>query len=190
VCFNLGTLVMLCPVLRTLVAGTADSRWSGVPIRRGVTPAWLFAAPACLALLGFTGYAGLRTAGNFTMFSNLRTEGPRSNHLLLTANPLKRWGYQEDVVHFTRFDDQLVPAAYRGQHLAGMELPVVEFRKWIYQWKAAGRPVPLEFVYAGRVYRTPNITEEPDWRTPARTWEMRLMDFRLIQPEGPNRCRW
>jgi hypothetical protein len=124
------------------------------------------------------------------MFSNLRTEGARSNHLILADNRLKRWDYQEDAVHFTRFDDRLVPPSYRGQHLAGMELPVVEFRKWIYQWTAEGRRVPLEFVYAGEVYRTPDIVEDPVWRTPARSWAMRLLDFRVIQPEGPNRCRW
>ena len=35
-----------------------------------------------------------------------------------------------------------------------------------------------------------NIVTDPVWRTPERTWAMRLMDFRMIQPEGPNRCRW
>jgi hypothetical protein len=190
VCFNLGTLVMLWPVLRTLAARTPEALWPGVPIRRRATPAWLFAGPMCLGLLGLTGYVGLRTAGNFTMFSNLRTEGARSNHLILADNRLKRWDYQEDAVHFTRFDDRLVPPSYRGQHLAGMELPVVEFRKWIYQWTAEGRRVPLEFAYAGEVYRTPDIVEDPVWRTPARSWAMRLLDFRVIQPEGPNRCRW
>ena len=48
----------------------------------------------------------------------------------------------------------------------------------------------MTFVYRGQAYRTPNIVADPVWRTPQRSWDMRLMDFRIIQPEGPNRCRW
>jgi hypothetical protein len=188
--FNLSALVMLWPVLRSIAAQAPRPSWPGFTVGHRLTPRWLYAFPALLALHGLTSYVGLRTAGNFTMFSNLRTEGPRSNHLLLAGNPLKVWGYQEDVVHFMAFDDRLVPPSYKGQTLVGQELPVVEFRKWIYGWTQAGTVVPMAFAYGGRTYRTANIVTDPMWQTPRRDWEMRLMDFRLIQPEGPNRCRW
>ena len=160
------------------------------PSASRLTPRWLYLFPVFVALHGLTSYLGLRTAGNFTMFSNLRTEGPRSNHLLLGSNPVKMWGYQEDVVRFTRFDDRLVPPGYAGQSLVGRELPVVEFKKWIYEWTSMGATVPMAFVYQGQVHTTTSIVADPVWRTEGRNWEMRLMDFRLIQPEGPNRCRW
>jgi len=70
-----------------------------------------------------TSYLGLRTAGNFSMFSNLRTEGPGSNHLLLGANPLKRGHYQEDAVHILAIDDERARIGHR------------------YQTGAAGRPI-------------------------------------------------
>jgi hypothetical protein len=188
--FNLATLVMLWPVLRSLAAQAPRPAWPGSPIGNRLTPAWFYALPVLLVLHGLTGYVGLRTAGNFTMFSNLRTEGPQSNHLLLGGNPLKVWDYQEDVVRFTSLDKRLSPPSYAGQSLEGQELPAVEFRKWIYGWTAAGTVVPMTFVYQGQVYNTQNIVADPVWRTPERTWAMRLMDFRIIQPEGPNRCRW
>jgi hypothetical protein len=188
--FNLATLVMLWPVLRSLAAQAPRPVWPGTPIGNRLTPAWFYALPVLLVLHGLTGYVGLRTAGNFTMFSNLRTEGAPSNHLLLSSNPLKMWSYQEDVVHFTSFDKRLSPPSYEGQSLEGQELPVVEFRKWIYNWSEAGVVVPMTLVYQGQVYSTPNIVADPVWRTPHRSWGMRLMDFRVIQPEGPNRCRW
>ncbi|HKT60836.1 MAG TPA: hypothetical protein VJQ46_12365 [Gemmatimonadales bacterium] len=188
--FNVAALVMLWPVLRSLAAQAPRPTWPGTPIGNRLTPVWLYALPVLLVLHGLTGYAGLRTSGNFTMFSNLRTEGERSNHLLLAGNPLKIWGYQEDVVHFTSFDKRLSPPGYEGQSLEGQELPVVEFRKWIYRWTQAGMVVPLSFRYQGQVYTTPNIVTDPVWRTPERTWAMRLLDFRVIQTEGPNRCRW
>ena len=140
--------------------------WPGVTIGSRLTPALaLCLRRRCSVLHGLTGYLGLRTAGNFTMFSNLRTEGPRSNHLLLGSNPLKVWGYQEDVVRFTAFDDRLVPPSYKGQSLVGQELPVVEFRKWIYGWTASGAVVPMTFVYQGQVHATDNIVTDPVWRT-------------------------
>jgi hypothetical protein len=188
--FNLATLVMLWPVLRSLAAQAPRPVWPGTPIGNRLTPVWFYALPVLLVLHGLTGYVGLRTAGNFTMFSNLRTEGPRSNHLLLGGNPFKLWGFQEDVVHFTTFDERLSPASYEHQSLEGQELPVVEFRKWIYGWTEAGTVVPMTFVYRGQPYTTPNIVTDPVWRTPERSWAMRLMDFRIIQPDGPNRCRW
>src|SRR4030095_15122896 len=98
------------------------------------TPRWLLLFPLVLALHGLTSYLGLRTAGNFTMFSNLRTEGTSSNHLLLGSNPIKVWGYQEDVVRFMEIR--------HARGLEGNSLPVVEFRKRINEWTQAGQTVP------------------------------------------------
>jgi len=135
-----------------------------------------------LFLYGMTPYLGLRTTGNFTMFSNLRTEGTSSNHLLLGSNPLKVWGYQEDVVRLREI---------RGARwLEGKSLPVVEFRKRIYEWTQAGLTVPLVFEYRGETYSTEDIVKDPVWRTEKRNWEMMVLDFRAIQPEGPNQCSW
>jgi hypothetical protein len=124
------------------------------------------------------------------MFSNLRTEGERSNHLLLAGNPVKLWHYQEDIVRVVRIDDRQAAIGYNYQPLEGNALPVVEFRKLVYWWSRAGRQVPITFEYLGVTYGTDDIAREPAWRAGGRDWEMRLMDFRVIQGEGPNRCRW
>lgn len=143
-----------------------------------------------LPLRGASVYLGLRTAGNFTMFSNLRTEAAESNQLLLARNPLKLWDYQEDAVRVIRIDDEQAAIGYNYQPLQGNSLPVVEFRKLVYWWARAGRTVPMTFEYGGVTYTTSDIVREPAWRTTGRDWEMRLMDFRVIQGSGPNRCRW
>lgn len=190
VLFNAAVLVLSWPMLRALMAPAPRPRWRGVGLSSRLTPTWLYAVPVVLLLHGLTSYSGLRTAGNFSMFSNLRTEGPSSNHLLLSGNPLKRWSYQEDVVRFTAIDDGAAAIGYNYQPLAGQALPVVEFRKLIYAWGSAGRVVPMAFEYRGEPHTTADIARDPVWRTTARSWEMRLMDFRVIQPGGPNRCRW
>jgi hypothetical protein len=188
--FNVAALVFLWPLLSAIAARRPTPPWTGVPLSSPVTPRWMFIFPGILILHGMTSYLGLRTAGNFSMFSNLRTEGPVSNHYLLRKNPLKLWGYQEDVVSFIDIDDRQARIGYQYQELKGNQLPVVEFRKLIYQWTRAGVRVPMTFEYRGQVYSTKDIANDPVWRTATRDWEMMLMDFRSIQPDGPNQCRW
>jgi hypothetical protein len=124
------------------------------------------------------------------MFSNLRTEGSVSNHYLLRNNPLKLWGYQEDVVSVIDIDDRHARIGYQYQALKGNQLPIVEFRKLIYQWTRAEVKLPITFEYRGQVHSTDDIANDPRWRTRSRDWEMVFMDFRSIQRDGPNRCRW
>ena len=188
--FNLAALVFIWPIVSVAVSPSPSPAWTGVPITGRLRPRWMLVFPVLLLLHGLTSYLGLRTAGNFSMFSNLRTEGAHSNHLLLGGNPLKLWGYQEDVVRFIWIDDRRAGIGYQYQPLEGSLLPVVEFRKLIYQWTRAGATVPLTFEYRGTIHSTSDIAHDPAWRTPAPDWEMRLMDFRVIQPDGPNACRW
>jgi len=188
--FNLSALVLIWPLLSALAAPASRQAWTGVPLSSRMTPRWLFIFPALLFFHGVTSYLGLRTAGNFSMFSNLRTEGARSNHFLLGNNPLKLWGYQEDVIRFIRINDRQAGIGYQYQPLQGNQLPVVEFRKLIYLWTRAGKIVPLTFEYRGKIHSTEDIANDPAWRTGARNWEMALLDFRSIQSEGRNRCRW
>lgn len=188
--FNVSSLVFVWPILAAVVASTPRPVWAGVSLSSGRTPRWMFIWPALLLLHGSTSYLGLRTAGNFSMFSNLRTEGAGSNHFLLGSNSLKFWSYQEDAVQFIRIDDRRARIGYQYQPLQGQQLPVVEFRKLIHAWTRAGSTIPMTFEYRGRIYSTDDIMNDPVWRTGARDWEMVLLDFRVIQPDGPNRCRW
>jgi hypothetical protein len=188
--FNLAALVFIWPLLSAVRAPAPRGAWAGVRLSRGITPKWMFIFPVLLLLHGITSYVGLRTAGNFSMFSNLRTEGARSNHFLLRSNPLKLWSYQEDVVRFIDIDDRRAKIGYQYQPLQGNQLPIVEFRKLIYAWTKAGSTIPMAFEHRGNIYVTEDIVHDPAWRTDARDWEMVLMDFRVIQPDGPNRCRW
>ena len=180
--FILAALVFTWPILSTTFSSSRRPVWGGVPVLNRHMPKFMFVFLVLLFLYGMTPYLGLRTAGNFTMFSNLRTEGTFSNHLLLRSNPIKVWGYQEDVVRFVEIR--------HGRGLKGKSLPVVEFRKAVYNWTQAGQMVPLELEYRGEIYSIEDIVKDPVWGTEKRNWEMMLLAFRVIQPEGPNQCRW
>ena len=190
IAFNIACLVVAWPILTTLLQRKSTPVWRGVKVLNERSPKFLLIFILVMALHAMTSYLGLRTAGNFSMFSNLRTEGKTSNHLILRNNPVKIWGYQEDIVEFIEIDDETAKIGYQYMALQGDKLPVVEFRKLIFQWKQENYTVPMVFRYQGKLYRTKDITEEPEWQVDQWDLEMRLMDFRKIQSLGPNSCRW
>lgn len=189
--FNAAVLIAIWPLLAAQFGSEPGPRWHGVAVLDKRTPAPLYLVPIVVALIGLTPYLGLRTAGNFSMFSNLRTEGDTSNHLLLGGNPVKLWGYQEDVVWILDIDDRYGRIIYHYDGSPrGYALPVVEFRKWIHQWGEAGYRVPMTYAYNGYRHTTEDIVTDPAWRTDSLDAAMFLMDFRYIQPGQPNYCRW
>lgn len=189
--FDAAVVIAIWPLLAQVFSADRGPRWEGVRILDKRMPALLYAVPILLVFIGLTPYLGLRTAGNFSMFSNLRTEGESSNHLLLGSNPIKLWGYQEDVVWILDIDDRHGDVIYHYDGSPrGYALPVVEFRKWIHEWDRAGYTVPMTYAYDGYRYSTDDIVTDPAWRTDDLSPEMYLMDFRYIQPGQPNYCRW
>ena len=190
--FNGGVLILIWPLLTALLRGRREWHWRGVSVFDRRTPKFLYLLPLLLLFFGMTSYLGLRTAGNFSMYSNLRTEGFISNHLILRNNPLKIWGYQEDIVRVLELDHRAADTGshYAPNRLEGLELPVVEFRKLISTWERENMVIPIVFEYQGKVYASDNIVADPTWRPSGRDWEMILLDFRVIEPEGPNQCRW
>ncbi|MGF1520812.1 MAG: hypothetical protein ACFBSF_00650 [Leptolyngbyaceae cyanobacterium] len=185
-----GTAVLFWPILATLCS-TQRLPWQGIPLLNpqvNVLPVVAFAL--LVFFFGMNSYLGLRTAGNFSMFSNLRTEGIDSNHLLLASNPLKIWDYQDNVIDVLAINDEAAAIGHKYRPLKGERLPLVEFKKLIHKWTEANYTVPITFVHNGVTYSSQDIVNDATWQTPKRTWDMYFMDFRIIQTEGPNICRW
>ncbi|MEM6611369.1 MAG: hypothetical protein AAF652_03775 [Cyanobacteria bacterium P01_C01_bin.72] len=190
VLFMIAVLIVIYPVVKKLV--DEPNSWRGVKIIDRKMPKFMYLFIFFLSVYAATSYLGLRTAGNFSMFSNLRTEGETSNHLLLGNNQLKIWNYQEDVIKILEIDDESAKIGHKYRPLQDHFLPAVEFKKLVHKWTKAGYTVPLTYEYGDRIYRTDNVVNDPLWLTPKLNWEMRLMDFRVIQPDNgePNYCRW
>lgn len=136
---------------------------------------------ALLVLNGLSPYLGLKTQSSFSMFSNLRTEDGRSNHLFLPAT-LQIASYQRDMVSVL---DSSHP---RLQRLAveGLRLPWFEFRRI-----ASERPeASVTFVRAGRERRVPRIGDDPELGTPPPLLARWLLKFREVDPpERGTPCR-
>ena len=193
--FYLSVIIVIHPLVSVIFLPVAKRPiWTGVSIFNSKMPKLMLFFPLFLLTFGFSPYLGLGTAGTFSMFSNLKTEGSTSNHLLLSQNPFKIFKYQEDTVKFyvafSEKNNQKFYLTLNNRLFAGNSLPLVEFKKSIYNWTKNNEKVAMMFEYKGKTYPTTDIINDPIWKTPKRNWEMKLLNFRLISPVKPNECSW
>lgn len=80
--------------------------------------------PSLLLIIGLQPYLGLRTQGSFSMFSNLHTEGGRSNHLFM-PEWLQLTDWQSDLV-------EIIPEREEHPHhpfRVAQTIPFLELRR-------------------------------------------------------------
>ncbi|MDJ0636260.1 MAG: hypothetical protein QNJ34_23975 [Xenococcaceae cyanobacterium MO_188.B29] len=190
--FDLSVLIFIYPLCSIIFLPTAQRPiWKGISLFNSPMPKFMWLFPLLLLAFGFSSYFGLSTAGNFSMFSNLRTEGMTSNHFLLSNNPWKVFNYQEDTVEiYVSIDDKNRNIILNNIPIQSHFLPMVEFKKLIYDFTKANKKIAMRFEYQDKVYQSRDIINDPTWKTTKQNWEMKLMNFRLISPNQLNECRW
>jgi hypothetical protein len=113
-----------------ILTGLPTSTSSALPFTPGRarprTPVLLWVLPSIVLANGLNPYLGLRTQLSFSMFSNLRTEGDKSNHLFM-PRLLELGNYQEDLVEILAASDAELADFQRKQLL----LPYFEFRRMV-----------------------------------------------------------
>jgi len=142
-------------------------------------------------------YLGLRTVGNLTMFSNLRTDGPESNHLLLRSNPLKIFRLQDDVVEILdadeRFDDYSKPKIVPGFMVQRLWFDRILLSEL--QWAEDYPNLYLKIRYEGEILETEDLNYDAAFdrfRLDQEPWWSKVyLGFRIVpisrEPEG---CTW
>ena len=190
--FDLSVIIFIYPLFSVIFLPTARRPiWKGISLFNASMPKFMWLFPLLLLFFGFSSYFGLSTAGNFSMFSNLRTEGMTSNHFLLSNNPWKIFNYQEDPVEiYVAIDDKHRNIMLNNYPIQSHFLPMVEFKKLIYDLTKAKQKAAIRFEYRDKVYQSRDIINDPTWKTPRQNWEMKLMNFRVISPNQANECRW
>jgi hypothetical protein len=144
-----------------------------------------------------------------SMFSNLRTEGGQTNHVLIPAGRFFVADYQNDLVRI-EFVDQMLPEKWPWWvRLAGgsrwvdrhsrwlaetpcTRVPFVEVRRALQLWREIGvTNVALVYEHHGERDETTDAFSEPALMRPLSFWERRLMAFRAVQDDGETSvCRW
>jgi hypothetical protein len=149
----------------------------------GAGPLWIIVV--LLVLNGCAPYLGLKTATSFTMYSNLRTEGDRWNHLLVPPE-LKRWTYQDDLVEILETNHPTLRRYAESQH----SLTWFELRRAVSSaeedfWVTYRRGVD----WRRFELRNGRPTDPQLWRRHPFLLE-KLLSFRSVPGQGTNVCQW
>lgn len=132
---------------------------------------------ALAVLWAMNPYLGMRTTGSFTMFSNLRTESPRPNHVFMPSLRLVDW--QDDMVTLTSSNDDQLKAGASNE----MALPLIALRRM-----AMDDPhLQVTGVLHGRTVSWGN----DDGQTklpPIAYWQYKLLLFRPVTTDGRPFC--
>jgi hypothetical protein len=144
-------------------------------------PHWsLFIIPVIIFLNGASPYLGLKTENSFSMFSNLRTEGGRTNHYMVPAN-VQLFDYQRNVVHVISSSDP------RLQQLVAENKAMVyfEFQNYVHNRK----PERVEYLLNGE-HRIFLSNEESSWQSLGKNPYVlsKLMKFRTFAAQEPQPC--
>ncbi len=143
-----------------------------------------------LFLFGFSNYLGLRTAGNFSMFSNLRTEGESSNHILLNTNPVKIYTFQEDVVEILKIDRQ-GRNIYKRMPRQGQKIPRVEFSRILDTYRTWGnRNIAMTVIYNDKIRTTEKAGFDSNFDLDSPWIYKKLLKFRAIEHGDQQLCQW
>ena len=142
---------------------------------------WLM--PALVVFNGLCPYLGLQTKSAFAMYSNLRTEGGRSNHLLIRGSiPLA--DYQQDLVTIVSSSDPELSRTAASAHL----LPFIALRTRVDELRRQGvTGVSVTYVRDGRRREVTDAGSDPELSKPPSYLERKLVRFRVI-PTGDNVC--
>ena len=157
----------------------AGAGWRCAPrADRGLRLALACIGPALVLASGLSPYLGLKTLNAFSMYSNLRTEGGVTNHLLVpTATQV--FPFQRDLVVIESANVRAIKI------LRGQLVPFFQLR--ILTSVERTRPLRVRFTRPG----TQGLaSDERDLAAyPRVPWLGRkLLQFRPIELEGPRRC--
>jgi hypothetical protein len=139
---------------------------------------WVF--PALLIFDGINPYLGLKTDTAFAMYSNLRTEGGTTNHLIW-RHPFSLADYQEDLVQIVDSSDPKLKAA------AGRGVPITFFdlqKRTSYLVKEGGKNISVTYIRNGKLTQVEAAETDPELATRPPLLARKFLLFRTISREG------
>jgi hypothetical protein len=137
---------------------------------------WHAVTVLLMLLNGLAPYLGLKTEAAFSMYSNLRTEGPYWNHLLLPSS-LRFAGYQDDLVSIeASAAPELGWHRQRGEQIVGLEFERLVRRLC----RDRREPLAIEYTRNGERRSLADACETPPRTVHRMAWVDRLLVFRPV----------
>jgi len=132
--------------------------------------------PLVLVVNGLSPYLGLKTETSFAMYSNLRTEGGESNHLVM-RRPFYIAPYQADLVRIVETSDPYLQQFANAQR----PLPFIQLRIYTNWLASLGGHTSLTYARAGVTKSVTAVETDAELSARVHPLEARLLTFRDIQ---------
>jgi hypothetical protein len=141
--------------------------------------------PLLVVINGASPYLGLKTQTAWSMFSNLRTEGGYSNHLIV-RHPYYLAGYQTDLVEIRRSSDPRLSVFQDSGYL----IPYFELRRYLSLHRPSS-PVAAGLVYMrnGTRITVSKPEDDPELFTPPNYILRKLLSFRPVPSARRGFCQ-
>lgn len=156
--------------------------------RGGWRFAWIF--PLLVFVNGLSPYLGWKTGNSFNMFSNLITEGGRSNHLLIPKGLFQLWDYQDDLVVVTGANHP----AFHQMVLHGTPIPLAEVQRRVDLLSSNGeRGIRLAYVRGGKTFESENAEQDPQLSGRLPWYRRKFSIFKEnlhLVPSQHRKCSW
>ncbi len=139
---------------------------------------WIF--PALLLFNGFCPYLGLKNETSFAMYSNLRTERKKFNHVFIP-----RWvqifHYQDDIVEIKASSNRRLQKFIKRKWLINYQTLRLITSRQKKGWVA--------YVRKGELVKVPNIAKDPKLGKPANIWRRKFFHFKPLSKNGRSVCQ-
>ncbi len=150
-------------------------------------PAWRSPAIVVVGLFAlncFAPYLGFQTLRTMSMFSSIRTEGGRSNHLFIPSS-FQMTSLQDDLVQLVSSSDIWLDYYADGKSL----VTYTELRRRA--WEDPNRPIQVTYEHHGQVHTINTSDPQASAELPPLPFPLhKILAFRVIDREGPVNCRW
>lgn len=163
----------------------------GKPLRYGTSryfiPVYkiLMLFPLIIAINGGSPYLGLKTQTAWSMFSNLRTEGGSTNHLII-RHPYYLADFQNDLVEIKYSTDPRLSAF----HEKGYLIPYFELRRYMsMNVRPESDENKLEYVRKGSDKKVSDPGDDPALFEPENYFLRKLLSFRPVPSGNSGVCQ-
>ena len=141
--------------------------------------------PIIIAINGGSPYLGLKTQTAWSMFSNLRTEGGSTNHLII-RHPYYLADFQNDLVEIKYSTDPRLSAF----HEKGYLIPYFELRRYMsMNVRPESDENKLEYVRKGSDKKVSKPGDDPALFEPENYFLRKLLSFRPVRSGNRSVCQ-
>lgn len=183
--FNLvvwSVYVLLYSSIVVAVIRTKTPQLNSISLRSNVLG---YTLVALTFLNGFAPYLGIKTYKSYSMYSNLITEGGKTNHVIVPAS-FQVFPYTHQVVEIHKSSDAYLDSLSRNNE----GIILFELKRYLNKKVVKNQgPISLTCTYGGKRYEEANVYSNDLLSTPNSKLLQKVLYFRTFKLNEPQICK-